>query len=199
MELIVLLSVFGNFFYFHPNGFSFAQEICGWETLDWIGEWFFWTAGLVIWILNKLVWIAVVLILLYVSVLRILQRFTPNYASKLGQLAEYLTVRFVEKLLSSCGILGDQSKQMILFVPNADQQLDERWSNYKNKSNGSFEISQDALSRHLLSDTTANLIDELNSDGSSQTFDKTMYDMLCYLYKNDRNDFLLPRRVDGNF
>lgn len=97
MELIVLLSAFGNFFFnFHPNGFSLAKEIRGWETLDWIGEWFFWTAGLVIWILNKLVWIAVVLILLYVSLLRILQRFTPNYASKLGQLAEHLTVRFIE-------------------------------------------------------------------------------------------------------
>jgi hypothetical protein len=37
MELIVLLSAFGNFFYFHPNGFSLAKEIRGWETLDWIG------------------------------------------------------------------------------------------------------------------------------------------------------------------
>jgi ankyrin repeat protein len=154
-----------------------STMILSWETFVWIVGRFLGSIGLLVCITM------LVVILLYISypnILGILKRYMPKYASRLDNFTKFFTVKLIEKLASQSGIFGVQSKQKILYVPNADQQPPS--SNYNlNKSNSFDEISQDALSQHLLSKETANLIDQLNSDGSSKEFDKTMHDMLRYL------------------
>jgi hypothetical protein len=103
---------------------------------------------------------------------------------------EQLTVSFIELLLFFLQVFGSKSKiENLLYIPDASQQSPEDWwkcFNRSNKFNGFFKISQDALTRYLLNEDTADLIDDLNSDGSSESLDYKTLSHLSDFQKESR-------------
>lgn len=75
-------------------------------------------------------------------------------------------------------LIVNKFTQKLLFIPNADQQFPKSWwkcFDRSNKSNGFDEIYQDALFALFAKQRKCRfLIDKLNSEGTSKTFDNKM-------------------------